>query len=320
MDLNYTDNSPNYTDNSTLEVPIPESVAIVFIALQVFDKLLAALTNGFTFFILCKYTRLETSSNVFVCCLAVTGIFFAASLPFNLLSMYLPPGPDWTFSCFGQLFMTFTASMMNSLALCVIAIDRLLYIVYSLEYHSIVTVKRAQITVCVILVLSVLYNVACVSIGYLDNPNKGPISRPCNMYYSLKEEMKNFVGLPFVLFAPVTIGCYIKIGYIAFKQKRAIAAEGPAPLPAVANQSDYKVTRVMLNVLLIYLFCHLIIFLQPVWFHYLQSPMLEVFVKLTFLIWRTNMWINPVIYAWKSEKFRQHVNAFFRCGQVNPEA
>ena len=56
----------------------------------------------------------------------------------------------------------------------------------------------------------------------------------------------------------------------------------------------------MLNVLIVYILCHLAYVAVPISKIYHQES-----VKLVALfVWRMNRWVNPLIYAWRLKDFR----------------
>ena len=306
--MNLSANGINYTHNITSETP-SESYKEVFLFLKAFDTSLVILTNSLTMVILYKYAKLETPSNIFTAWLTLSDLLFASALPFNIGSMYLPTGHPWTLCCFFQIYIAAASSLCNCVALFAIGLDSLLYIVYSLTYHSIVTVRRAWTIVTSVTLTCLLYTLLCVFFGYTDTASEGYLVGSCIYYFSLSRTAGRILGIPFVIVTPVTVGCYIKIGLVALKQSRTIAT-APMSQAAPSNMHQFKIAKVMLNVLVVYIGCNVLFAVHPLIVGLLRGVQREVVFSVFFFLWRVNKWVNPIIYVWKSPRFRIHVQNF----------
>ena len=306
--MNLTSNGTNYTHNFTSETP-NESYKEVFLFLKAFDTSLIILTNSLTMVILSKYAKLETPSNIFTAWLTLSDLLFVCALPFNIASTYLTPGHPWTLCCYFQIYIGAASSLCNCVALFAIGLDSLLYIVYSLEYYSIVTVRRAWTIVTSVTLTCLLYILLCVVFGYTDTASEGYLSRACIFNSAITRTAARIMAIPFIILIPVTVGCYIKIGLVALKQSRTIAA---APMSQVApsNMHRFKIAKVMLNVLIVYIGCNIVFVAYPLIVDFLHGVEREIVLSVVHFLWKVNKWVNPIIYVWKSPRFREHVENF----------
>ena len=275
---------------------------------NIFDAILIIATNSLTMIILCIYAKLETPSNVFIAWLTLSDLCFAARVPFDILLMYFSEGLGWTTACILKLYIGASASISNGLALCVISIDRLMYMVYSLEYHTIMTVRKVRATVSSLVVFSVLLPLLCYLFGYQGRYTDGK----CETHIGMHVLAGAILSLPIFIVMPITIGCYIKIGLVALAQKRAISAAASGPVPPTETGTDYKITKVMLNVLVIYIGCNFMLFLVSLLSAFLSGFQKEIMYGVVIGFWRVNKWVNPVIYVWKSKRFRKHIQRFLK--------
>ena len=280
----------------------------LFLLWKALDTCLTLFTNCITMVILCRYARLETPSNVFIAWLTLSDLFYAVSFPFTIGVTYLPSGVGWTMSCFSQLCIGVSMSMCNCLAIFMIAVDRLLYIVLSLEYHTILTVRKAYVSAASLTVISVVFTTACLLIGYRDSPPDGM----CAPFLSVDQKIRSILGAPLIIFIPLTVGCYIKIGLVARKQNNSIAAFQPGALPQGNQASKFKVAKVMANVLILFTICNILLLLQPFMVRSIEGISYEVSYQLMFCIWRVNKWLNPAIYVLGSKRFRSQIKSFVR--------
>ena len=280
----------------------------IFLCWKILDSVLIIVTNSLTMRILGKQALLETPSNIFIAWLTLSDLCFAAYTPFNILEVYIPSGLGWTLSCIVKLYIGAATSFSNILALFVIGIDRLIYIVYSLEYYTIVTVKRAWVTVTTLALMALLVPLPCVTFGYQGNYG----DEICVSHVSLTRAASMMIALPIFILIPFTVGCYIKIGHVALKQNRAVGSLETGTIHHNNATNDFRITKVMLNVLIVYIGCNVMLILPSISGRFLEGSKKEVTYDLAIGIWRINKWVNPVIYVWKSKRFRNHIQRFWK--------
>ena len=143
FNMNESGNMTHYGQSWTcLKV---DTILLIFTLWEFLDKLLVLATNGGTILIiyLHRHDMLEIPSNTFIGCLTMADLASVLVLPFNIASTYLSDTWGWTVSCFLTIYITYSTSMINTVTLCVIAMDRLIYIVYPLQYHLKMPVARA---------------------------------------------------------------------------------------------------------------------------------------------------------------------------------
>ena len=308
----------NSTSHSTFEgnTTVFEQYRLVlqhaFVAWLTLEALLVVLTNSVTLIILWKYARFETPSNIFIACLTLADLSTAAAFPLILGTIYLPFGSVWSAACFGSLFIGIAPYSINIAALCTIAIDRLIYIKYALEYHTFVTVKKAKISVCIILLFTFILIGSSLGIGYQKAAFDEGLIDSCIYFRSITYPSRLVIAVPSMLFMSITICCYIKIGLIAYQQSRAVAPAGGGPNPDLQMESNFKIAKVMFNILIVFIGCNSVMIIQPLCIQYLDGPLLEIVIRVLGVVWKVNTWINPIIYVWKSKKFRTHVLNFLR--------
>ena len=239
----------------------------IFLFWKILDSVLIIVSNSLTVWIVGKQALLETPSNIFIALLTLSDLCFAARTLFDIIEIYIPSGLGWTISCILKLYIGAAASFSNILALFVIGIDRLVYIVYSLEYYTIVTVKRAWVTVTVLALMAHLVPLPCVTFGYQGHFGDGI----CVSHISLTPTAIMVIGLPYFILIPFTVGCYIKIGLVALKQKRAVGSLEAGTLHHNNSTTDFKITKVMLNVLIVYIGCNIILILRSILGRFLEG-------------------------------------------------
>ena len=310
--MNVTTVSTNYTYNATADEGLPYMKEL-FAGWHFIETLLIIVTNGLTLVLLCKYAKLETTSNVLIAWLTIVDLLSAASFPFVIAFLILPPGPGWTASCFVHVSIVVTSTFLNSMALCAIAVDQLMYIICALRYHTIMSIKRAYLIIAILSPVGVIYISSNLAIGYTVQYDNGLFPGACISHVTLDGNVKLAFAVPLVITNLITIGCHIKISLVAWEQKRAIALmENPVAMVAHCKQSDFRVSTVMRSVVIVYLGCNLLFILQILFHLCLKGFYRELSIRIVFNIWRVNAWVNPFIYVWKSKRFRGHAEKLFK--------
>ena len=282
------------------------------VVMSVLEIILITLSNSLTMVILWKYAKLETPRNIFIACLTLADLFSAMAVPFKIAVWYVPRGLGWTTSCILHLFIRLSTEILSTISLFFIGADCLMYILYALQYHTIITKTKAIQISFAFAAGSLIFVLVCLSLGYQEASTGDLATVQCVVNFSLTDAVKKVMIIPFAISIPCTVVCYITTGLIALKQRRAIAAEGQAAAQGTANESDFKIAKVMSKVLILYICCYIIFMMQKWTLDFLKDPYHEIVFNMAYFIWRLSSWVNPLIYVWTSKKFRQHVIDFFR--------
>ena len=308
--MNASTNLTGFAENRTCN-GTDTLVGNLLLAWHVLGSLLVILFNGFTMIILCKYAKLETPTNIFLALLTFADLTTSLELPSTFALGFLQAGLLWNITCFVDLFIKYSTSLTTLIALCLVAIDRLIYIVYALRYHSIVTQRKAVLAVWIVPCCGLSFTLVCLSFGYRDSFFDVCPHGLCIFYSSMAVPLRSIIGIPYIIFIPLTLICHFIIMHIARIQRRAIAAESGPPIPPDPNiESDFKFVKIMHIVLFLYIGCNLPIMLHAVLIKVVNDK--EALANCEYVIWRLSTWVNPIVYVLQSERFRQHIKNFFK--------
>ena len=285
---------------------------VLHVVALVLEIILITLSNSLTMIILWKYAKLETPRNVFIACLTLADLFSAMAVPFKIAVGYVPRGLHWTTSCILHLLIRLSTSMISSVSLFFIGADCLMYILYALQYHTIITKTKAVQISFAFTACSLIFVLVCLSLRYQETSTGDLATVQCVANFSLTDTVKKVMIIPFAISIPCTVVCYIAVGLIALKQRRAIAAEGQAAAQGPANESDFKIAKIMSKVLILFICCSFMLVMQKFTLEYFRGPYREILFNMIQFIWRLSSWLNPLIYVWTSKRFRQHIHDCFR--------
>ena len=304
-----TDNNTTlpYDSNMTStrsEVLLPSSFITVYYGLRVLFSLLAIFGNLLTIIVVARFESLHNSTSYFICSLAVadlmTGIMTSTAVALHVLGIY---DPLYIPICRVHITLSLVSTLNNICSILLIAVDRYIFIAHGLRYLVFVTPTRT------FLVIGFTWLYFMTEVSVLIGLGKGPTTgMTCKYSLFLTEMVYNNILIPrFVVVALVTVGFYTAISCIAYKQGKKIAALNQPydTYEATTNRQQKRIAKMMIMVLGTYFMCYIpqivISILERV---YTDSMVILVLEKITVVIFWTNTWINPMIYAWKSEDFR----------------
>ena len=289
----------------------PTAFLHAYIAVRIFLGTLAISGNSLTLAAIWKFENLRNPTNNLIASLAVADVL-GGCVSFFLLTTHLLKGSRiWIPICtIGETF-NLVATNGNILTIFWITIDRYLYIVHpfthskwATEHNSLVVITFSWVWVILIDVIPML-TASKLKQGY-----------PCRFAAMLPPKI--FIGLHLsqvMIVTPVVIALYIRIAYTAWTLRHTITPVTPNDQEEASSaRQGWKITKMIGMVLGIFLLsvfcCTAIQFVNT-----LTSGGAVIFLDRSLsILWWTNCWANPIIYAWQSHDIR---NAFRKLLALN---
>ena len=296
---------PNSTSfhMNTHETTLPVAFLSTIFTFRVIWSVLGIIGNGLTIVAVAKFHSLESSTNYLVASLAVADLIQALLTPGVILHHVLVNQPSFVPICLVEKTFSAVGIRGNFINTLWIAIDRFLYIAYPLRYPLWLTKTKTftliGLTWCYLLIETPL-------LAYYQNViEAGSI---CKISLIVTRVVYNRYIVPqcFVCIF-VTLSCYIAIGTIAHKQSVAIAASRQPfeTLESSVLKRQKKIAKMMFTVLTSYLISYIPAYAMSIIIQKSTTPFSLGMEKVTSLIYYTNTFINPMIYAWKSKDFKK---------------
>lgn len=261
--------------------------------------ILGVFGNSLTIYVISKFEDLQTTSNIIVLSLSVAdligGIVRPPRLAADIISTY---HEAWIYVCILTEFFIYLSACMNIITICLIAIDRSIYIHFPLKYHDVVTNKR----VIIVIIISWIYTGLALLIAIFSSLSLYLDHRIC-VLSEISPTLYNTVMFPqFALLSALSLILYCKISYTAYKQSRQIQDAG---MNAVEGESaQTRITRMMATIMGVYFLLNLPTTLSS-FFLYPDNLVDYTLVHVFFIIFDINIWINPLIYGLKSKDMRK---------------
>lgn len=307
-------NSSNFSDIGR-ELPVH---LIFMISSYVFICVVGLIGNGLVIYVVLRFSKMKTVTNLYILNLAVSDVLFLISLPFLITTTLLE---YWIFgrAMCKIYFVFFSINFFTSVfTLTAMSADRYLAVchpVRSVYYRT----TRIAFFVCMS-IWSISFFVMLPVILYSTTiPNRrNPDQETCTISWPEDQPIpgdKAFTWYTFLLgfLIPVAL---ISVFYISVILR--LRSVGPRKKSKERKKSNRKVTRMVLAMISVYVICWLPYWCfqgnltfkptgagLPNW----QIYMFNAFTVLSF----ANSMINPVLYAFLSDVFRKSFLKAFSC-------
>ncbi|XP_067671488.1 somatostatin receptor type 2-like [Haliotis asinina] len=296
---------------------IPIILAICYVIIC----LVGWLGNGLVIYVVVRFAKMKTVTNMYILHLAISDVLFLVSLPFLTTTTLLG---YWVFG-FAMCkiyFVLFSINLFTSVfTLTVMSADRYLAVchpVRSVRYRT----PRIALIVC-LCIWSVSFLVMLPIILYSTTVPQEPAMRfkgrhTCTISWPNGQPIpadKAFIWYTFILGFSIPISL-ISVFYILVVLR--LRTVGPAKKSKEKKRSHRRVTRMVLTVLSVYVICWL-----PYWVFQVEITFktgsdrltdwkVALFNALTVLTFANSM-LNPFLYAFLSDNFRKSFMKAFKC-------
>ena len=266
-----------------------------YIAVRIFLGLLAITGNSLTLTAIWKFENIRDPTNNLIASLAVADVF-GGCVSFFLLATHLLQGSRlWIPICtIGETFNLIAASA-NILHIFWISIDRYLYIVHPFTHSKWVTEHNSLVVITLTWAWVILTDVISMLAA-----NRLKQGYPCRFAAMIPPNI--FIGLhlsQLMIVTLVVITLYLRIAYTAWALHHTTTPAIPSNQEEASSiRHGWKITKMIgmvLGIFLLSVFCGTAIqFVNS-----LTSGGVLIFLDHSLsILWWTNCWANPIIYAW----------------------
>lgn len=316
----YYDCELNNTKNGT--VIEDESITAKTVILVTFYSLIfvvGLIGNGLVIYVVLRFAKMKTVTNLYILNLAVSDALFLASLPFLIVTTILK---HWIFGAAmcKMYFVLFSINFFASVfQLTALSADRFLAVC-----HPVRSSRYRNTTIAFIICLvmwSVSFIVMLPIILYSSTTHNPASSRQrCTIIWPEGQPIpadKAFTWYTFLLgfLIPVSLISVLYISVIVRLQN-----VGPAIKSKERKRSHRKVTRMVLAVISVYVVCWLPYWVFQINLTFKKTEIQEweiyLFNGLTVLQFANSM-LNPLLYAFLSDNFRRSFVKAFQCASSN---
>lgn len=303
--LNFTDSPASLVNNSEVWEFKP-ILGYFYLMFSSMDTLAVFINNAFIILIMSKDDRLCTTSNLLIGNLAAADLLWIFVWPEEII-IYVPVADHMKIiACSMFVFLFGLVIELNVGIHLLMALDRYIYIAHGIRYHTLLTERRIKISILTLWICVFIYQI------YIAIQLHGYIKFELGECQTGLEKVSGPVLLMATFISISTlaiIGIYAKIAHIAVRQNHSINPVQPAPL----HSYKFKVAKTLALVSGLYTCCNIqMVVFMSILGQQANGDLQFIAKHVVFLVWRVNLWINPLIYAWMSKDFRKGIKKFIQ--------
>ena len=302
---------PRPHEPSTSDGEIPDIYMYVYIAIRIAFGFLTISGNSLTLLAIYKFSNLRTATNHYVASLAVADLLSGlyAFLRFAVVH-FIENTRSYAPMCIIAEVTKLLGIAGNILAIFWVTIDRFLYIVFPFKYIHFATEKKTR----VIIIISWVY-VFLVCLVPINLQNVWHEGLTCRFSAMVTRSVFNGLYTSHTVVLVITVVClYVCIAIVAWRRRQVHALPSSRTVDERAEvfQHGLRITKMVAMVLGIYLIGVACMIAIAIVNNRTSGQMLFFLDRGLSILWWTNCWANPFIYAWKSREFRSAFRKLLR--------
>ncbi|XP_075160147.1 allatostatin C receptor 1 [Haematobia irritans] len=274
--------------------------------------------NTLVIWVVFRFSKMQTVTNIYILNLAIADECFLIGIPFLLYTMHICSWKFGEFACKAYMVSTSITQFTSSLFLLIMAADRYLAVCHPIESPRYRTIRIAKLVSMIAWVTSAILMMPVVLFASTVHQDDG-INYSCNIDWPegyRKHSGATFIAYTFLLGFAIPL-CFIMVFYyLVIRKLHSVQQKHKSK---EKKRSHRKVTRLVLTVITVYVFCWL-----PHWVSQMSSiysyvehreiTRVEVLLFLLFgLLAYSNSAMNPILYAFLSDNFRKSFTKAFSC-------
>ncbi|XP_013395481.1 somatostatin receptor type 2 [Lingula anatina] len=323
----YLNNTFDYQNITNITVPEPSLQAHSIVAAIMYSLifLIGLLGNVLVLYVILRYVKMNTVTNMYICNLAVADVLFVLGIPITIATILME---SWIFGDFicRVFFVTNCVNSFTSIfTLAVMSMDRYMAVCHPVAAMDFRTTKLARIICIIVWVVSGALMIPVVLYARIDTDERGKPT--CGVEWPESDKLTSAQAFTWYTFL---MGYAIPVALISVFYTLVVVRVGqmgPASGSEGANRTHRRVTRMVLIVIAVYIVCWMPFYIQQVLLvHGVIVGDVKMSLFNTILAYANSM-MNPFLYAFFSENFkksflkafhRRSVDGFEATGQPDP--
>ena len=302
------------------KVPPPFQISLEFVLTLFMYGLICVVGlvgNGLVIFVITRYTKMKTVTNMYILNLSIADLVFLLGMPM-IMTTYINKGWLFGFACCKIYYMLTCINMFTgSFTLTVMSGDRFLAVCYPINSMRYRTPKYALIVIALTWIVSFLVMLPVVL--YAQTIHKGDDHYSCVIKWPSKANQ----GSKIFTFYNLVLGFVLPVLLISVLYTLLIIrlrTTGSTIKRVDKRRPHRKVTRLVTMIIAVYIVCwvpywafqiHLITLTRGTHVPNWKIDMYKVFSLLSY----ANSMVNPLLYAFTNDNFRESFISAFRCAR-----
>ena len=269
--------------------------------------------NTLVIYVVAKFSKMQTVTNRYILNLAIADDLFVIGIPFLIATSYYGYWPFGSFLCKFYMIITSMNQFSSSMFLTILSVDRYIAVCHPIPAQNVRTHMVAKLSSIGAWVIVAILCIPIFIYAYEDPmPHSG--LKNCNLFWPSEYEKIFTISTFITAFAIPVLAFVICYSFVLVKLKTL----GPTNRTADKKKNLRKVTRMVLTVIAVYVFCF-----TPYWVMQIslmfsppgtvQSNMMVICFLTSSLLTYINSAINPILYAFLSDNFKKSFLQAFKC-------
>ncbi|KAB7495926.1 Somatostatin receptor type 2 [Armadillidium nasatum] len=271
--------------------------------------------NSLVIYVIIRFSKMQTVTNFYILNLAVADELFVFGIPFLMITSWIG---YWSFGfIMCKIYMTITSlnQFTSSLFLTIMSADRYIAVCHPINSPKFRTPLISKLVAATAWTTSAFMIVPVFLYAQTSTTN-GVVT--CNIFWT-NNVNTIFTVYSFILAFGIPVLLFFIFYSLVLLKLRTV---GPASKSKEKKKSHRKVTKMVLTVITVYVFCYL-----PYWVLQLvllnsppkqnQSPLMVVLFVFSSCLTYVNSAINPILYAFLSDNFKKSFMKACTCAARN---
>jgi len=298
----------NLTHNNTMrncEADLP-IIALVNQILYSLVCIVGLLGNTLVIYVVLRFSKMQTVTNIYILNLAFADECFLIGIPFLVTTISLR---SWIFGkimCKAYMTTTSINQFTSSIFLFIMSADRYIAVCHPITSPKMRTPFISKVVSCTAWGTSVLFMVPVFLYANAMESPEGMVS--CNIYWpNDRGGQTTFTLYTLILGFAVPLVFILTFYFLVIRKLRTV---GPKNKSKEKKRSHRKVTKLVLTVITVYVFCWLPYWVTQVALIYTPPKQCQSNITITsfllagFLSY-SNSAMNPILYAFLSDNFKK---------------
>lgn len=297
-----TDYNGIHVHNNSSQVPgMPVTVfTVVSAVLHIIVFIVGLLGNSLVIYVVVRYTRMKTVTNLYILNLALADEIYILGIPFLCTHNVLSYWPFGGFLCKVYMTADIMSQFSSTFCLTVMSIDRYLAVVHPMKTHK---WRKPQVAKILNALMWVVSFIIALPVAFFSNIQEGFNS--CNITWPNTLWSNVFILYTAILgfFGPVVVICLCYL-LLVIRVRSAGARAGLTRL----RQSERKVTRMVVIIVLVFVLCWLPFFTTQIVnlvYTIPENNIVATVYFITVILTYVNSAANPILYGFLSNNFKQ---------------
>lgn len=274
------------------------------------DKLTLLFTSLVTIFVFKRHKGLHTATNFFVASLSSADLISVAIAPFETTMVFSSFGTIWKIYCISIVTCERYIYEVRAFSIILLGIDRYIFIVYPMKYHSIMTTKRIRLLILTSWIAPMLTSGIFLQFNIEEAFNFHIY--PCNWLNInlLSRESRSIIRTITLIALIITFCLYLKILQVEWKQRNTVQ---PQSALRFNHREDFKIASVTASILGAHVLIVAIVGVLMSMGGRMAAGPSGWLAKLALQVTRLEQWLCFVIFVSFSKRFRSNVKKLLKC-------